>query len=66
MRVSCKDMTKEQIKKKYKGMYGIFAHDMFRYSPEEYAQSFISAFNSYKDALRCAVCHGENTAIHII
>lgn len=59
-------MTEELIKKRYKGLYGVFTHDMFRYSPEEYERSFILAFNSYKDALRCAVCHGENTAIHII
>lgn len=56
----------KKIKKKNKGLYGVFTHDMYRYSPEEYERSFISAFNSYKEALCCASCHGENTAIHII
>lgn len=52
--------------KKYKGLYGVFTHDMYRHSSEERERSFISAFNSYKEALCCASCHGENTAIHII
>lgn len=59
-------MTREQIEKKYKGLWGVFTHDMFRYSPEEYAKGFLSAFASYKDAMRCASFHGENTAIHIV
>jgi len=59
-------MNKEYIKNKYRGMFGIFTHDMYKSNNDEYANGFIKAFKTWKDAFNFAKAKGKNTAIHLI
>lgn len=59
-------ITKELIEQKYKGQWGVFSHDMYKHSEEEYAAGFVAAFDTHKEALQNSLLHGENSSIHII
>ena len=54
-----------EIKIIHKGKFGVFAHDMYKYSAEEYANGFITAFDDFAEAYKLA-CETKHRAIHII
>ena len=37
-------MTKNEIKEKYNGYFGVFNHDMYKASDEDYSNGFLTAF----------------------
>lgn len=58
-------MNKQQIEITYKGMWGVFSHDMYKCHAEDYATGFIAAFDDYNEAIECA-SKVDGRAIHII
>lgn len=58
-------MNKKEIKEKYENQWGVFTHDMYKATDEEYANGFLGAFEKFKEAFVLAnKC--EIYSIHLI
>ncbi len=58
-------VVKKKIKEKYQGQWGVFTHDMYKATDEDYANAFLKAFDEYRDAFVFA-SECDSRAIHII